>query len=421
PWIVAIMAVPLLVMPSDALARTWHIVADGSGDAPTIQAGIDSAMAGDSVLVAPGIYLENIDFMGKEIVVKSNLGHAVTTIDGSSRAETVVLMNKDEESGTILEGFTITGGRGHVPGVTQARGGGLFMQAISPIIRRNYFFKNEAAPNGIGGGIFLGSASDPAQAVTPLFEDNIFQENHAELGGAMGIVWGQPSIHQNKFIGNSCDFDGGAIFVWMNEGAPIIDRNEFWENFAPDHGGAMDLTNTFRAGKLRVTNNLFVRNRAWGTGNGDTGSGGGLYVTNFSGCIEFNTFVSNQGFGESLCGGGGIALDVTPPGLVIESNVIAYNNSCGLSCRDNVTSTVGQNIFWQNENGDLGRGSGHCPVEWEDRVIIGDPLFCDLDADDYRLASNSPAIGMGAFPFPQCGPVDAQKTTWGRIKVLYTK
>jgi hypothetical protein len=48
--------VGLLAWVSEVSARTWYIKSDGTGDAATIQAGIDSAASGDTVLVALGIY-----------------------------------------------------------------------------------------------------------------------------------------------------------------------------------------------------------------------------------------------------------------------------------------------------------------------------------------------------------------------------
>jgi hypothetical protein len=46
----------LVLISRSACARTWRITSAGSGDAPTIQAGIDSAAAGDMVLLADGVY-----------------------------------------------------------------------------------------------------------------------------------------------------------------------------------------------------------------------------------------------------------------------------------------------------------------------------------------------------------------------------
>ena len=49
---------------------------------PTIQDAIDASVNGDTVLVEPGTYVENIDFKGKAILVQSSGGPGGTVIDG---------------------------------------------------------------------------------------------------------------------------------------------------------------------------------------------------------------------------------------------------------------------------------------------------------------------------------------------------
>ncbi|MDX2432414.1 MAG: hypothetical protein QNK35_15860, partial [Bacteroides sp.] len=89
----------------------------------TIQAAINAAVEGDTVLVDEGTYLENINFLGKPITVASHFildgdtSHiSKTVIDGSQPTHpdtaSVVLMISGEDSTSVLNGFTITGGKG---------------------------------------------------------------------------------------------------------------------------------------------------------------------------------------------------------------------------------------------------------------------------------------------------------------------
>jgi parallel beta-helix repeat protein len=74
-------------------------------DQPTIQAGIDAAVNGDTV-VAPGTYTENIDFKGKAITVTSSAGPSGTIIDASQGPIGVSFVNNETRS-SVLNGFTI--------------------------------------------------------------------------------------------------------------------------------------------------------------------------------------------------------------------------------------------------------------------------------------------------------------------------
>ncbi len=81
------------------------------GDQPTIQAGIRGAGNGDTVLVAAGSYRENIDFLGKRVIVASSQGANATILHPADSMQPIVSFNHSEPRGATLAGFTITGAR----------------------------------------------------------------------------------------------------------------------------------------------------------------------------------------------------------------------------------------------------------------------------------------------------------------------
>ena len=73
----AVVAV-LLGLSGRAVAGIINVPSDEL----TIQAGINAAVNGDEVVVAPGTYFETIDFLGKAITVRSSGGAFEETTDG---------------------------------------------------------------------------------------------------------------------------------------------------------------------------------------------------------------------------------------------------------------------------------------------------------------------------------------------------
>jgi parallel beta-helix repeat protein len=97
-----------LAISHPAFSRTWYIKQDGTGDAPTIQAGIDSAIAGDTVLVAAGVYDLDWELRMKDgIVLTSESGPARTIITGRWRDLLSGIECQDLGPSTEVSGFWI--------------------------------------------------------------------------------------------------------------------------------------------------------------------------------------------------------------------------------------------------------------------------------------------------------------------------
>ncbi len=99
---VAIFFFIVFTIPALAFTKTIHV----PGDYHTIQEAIDASVNGDTVLVAPGTYVENINFNGKAIIVKGSGGADVTVIDGGNPSNpdfgSVVTFQSGEVHDSIL-------------------------------------------------------------------------------------------------------------------------------------------------------------------------------------------------------------------------------------------------------------------------------------------------------------------------------
>lgn len=245
----------IVLMASSALGTVIHV----PGDQPTIQDGIRTATDGDTVLVAPGMHIENINFRGKNIVVASHYildqdpDYIETTIiDGSNPAQSdsasCVIMCSGEDSTAILQGFTLTGGTGTrwfddlFSQMFWRAGGGVYTYKSSPTIKNNLITNNAVTDlsgvNGAQGGGLL------CYYGNPLISDNMFTLNQANYGAGFVTDYSGARIKRNLICHNTAgeSYGGGAYFTIGEGPAPvIIENNTIVYNSSESNGGAIAL------------------------------------------------------------------------------------------------------------------------------------------------------------------------------------
>lgn len=125
----------------------------------TIQEGINASFPGDTVLVAPGTYYENINLYGKNVVLASEFvlnGNSSfissTIIDGNNSGRVITLENGEDMTCEII-GFTIQHGY-------SIMSGGIYIYDSSPKIRNCIIQDNIAASHG-GGVCITGTFQVP--------------------------------------------------------------------------------------------------------------------------------------------------------------------------------------------------------------------------------------------------------------------
>ena len=221
---IAILVLSFTVTP------LWAAIIRVPADRATIQAGINAASNGDTVVVYPGTYYENIFFRGNNIVLTSRFYETKdlsfiksTVINGgqplNSDTSSCVLIVNHENSGAILQGFTITGGRGtkwldeHGAG-TYREGGGILIAFSAPIIQYNLIINNEAAnTSGVtsagGGGIRAGDGN-------PKILNNVITTNKGRYGAGVVLNYTGATVKNNVITNNSGGQDYGGGALWMN-------------------------------------------------------------------------------------------------------------------------------------------------------------------------------------------------------------
>jgi len=253
-------------------------------DYPEIQSAINVAQDGDTIIVARGRYMENINFRGKGIVLTSNFLFSTdledidsTIIDGSEPVDpdtaSCVLMYKpnqsfSDDSSAALIGFTLTGGKGtawndeHNLGSFYREGGGILIQYWAPRIRFNKIIDNEAydktgLASAGGGAIRCGDGN-------PLIENNFLIHNRGRYGAGIVFNYSGGVIRNNVIADNfgGEDYAGGGLWILGNRfdnKIKVIENNTIINNSSVLAGGGIFL---WSSSQSYVRNNIIWGNTA---------------------------------------------------------------------------------------------------------------------------------------------------------------
>jgi len=349
-----------LGLATSAPARTWLILPDGTGDCPDLSAGVDSAAAsGDILLLGPGTFTgpnnRKVDFQGKDIVVTSQAGAAVTIIDCQSSGRAFSLAS---------------GESGEISNLTFANG-----------------------DFGFGGSIFVVGGS-------PLITDNVFTDNVGTRGGAINVRGGSPVIQRNTFDSNVASDWGGAIYI-DRAGSGVIDNNTFAGNDGSFGGGAIYVEQQ----DITITNNLIRDNQA---------TAGAIYALAATGVVEGNTIAENRVGGGAIYLSASTPLlsrnlvAFTGPGaaMICQSGAVPT-----VGCSVYWGNAGGDDVCGTDVGDNLVADPKFCGAYLSGNYTLRSDSPC-------AVAHSACGLQIGAFGVG-CATTPTQSATWGQLKSLY--
>ncbi len=197
----------------------------------TIQSAINDAFDGDTILVAPGTYVETINFIRKQLILLSENGPYETFLVASDNTLPVISLNSLEPVGSVIEGFDISGGglSGIYCRATTVRiegnimhnnsssdhhyGGGVTISNCNySIVTRNIIYDNQSLPVGYGGAVLLDFGHGVTISYNLIYNNYAYGEIRVDLGYTA-------SIHNNTII------SPGRIGISTVNGTPQVFNN----------------------------------------------------------------------------------------------------------------------------------------------------------------------------------------------------
>ncbi len=325
---------------------------------PTVQSAVEAAQEGDTVMLQPGRYYENVTIDNKGITLTS---YYEMLDDKSIRDRTIIdgmqsglpLLIKDVDSEVVMKGLIITNG------LSQIAGG--IKSYYSKVIFEDILVINNSTTNVMwcgGGGIYAG-ASD--------------------------------IVLRNSEIRNNSAYDfGGGINIRINSTARLenvrVQNNEV-SGGAHSKGGGIHID---ESSGIIISNCEITGNNAYKWGGGLAfGAGAGVTILNTT--IAYNS--ANNG-------GGGMYFNYDNISVKV-GNVISYNNTPQEIFFDDICFNDTITLFYSDiAGGEQGiYNSGFNEVQWMEGNITAYPQFVDPGNGDYSLFETSPCIDAGAALF----------------------
>lgn len=406
-FVTPVLSIAVLIVTPAAHATTWHVP---SPECPTIQASIDSAGVGDTVLVACGTYTwtgegtgdaNGLIRMKSGITLRSETGQAdCVTIDARNQGR--VFFCDGVDTTASIEGFTIAGG--YVEDV----GGGGYCSHSSPRIANCTFYHNMAFENS-GGGMYC-FESHPSLTNCRFIENEVW----VGYGGGVYCSDSSPTFTDCIFTANTADADsvyginGGGLYC-AGESSPVLVGCTFCQNQAPWGFGAGVCCD----GKSAVFSNCAFSENTYGgvcskgrsavfsdcTFSGNTGEG--MYCMSDSlAMLDHCAFAANDW---------GMVCWLSSPTL---TNCTFSDNCQGMLLLEQCSPTLGNTIIARSTQGaavvcgpacypTLGCCDifGNAGGDWTDCIadqlgvngnFSADPLFCEPDSGDFRISQHSP-------------------------------
>jgi len=329
-------------------------------DIDSIQGGINLAVDGDTVLVQPGTYYENINFNGKNIVVGSltlttgDTSYISQTIIDGNQNGSVVTFENGEDSTAVLTGFTITNGSvGHYYG----NGGGIYISNSHPTISYTWVDNNLAFrgywhfSSGFGGGIYYSNSN-------AILSDVVIGDNKSSSGG--GIYCDSSNLYLHNVIIKENEA--------LGYGAPTAGQIN-------GNGGGIGINNS----SVFLNNVVIKKNYVLGEEEGNLGGcGGGIYSYNSLVVIDSVRINDNtSGFGGGI--GFGNEWTTFPGWIPIDSSIVSLSN---VTIQNDTASYWGGGIALGSHTRLIFNDTNRCNIynNRADSSIIGHDLFaqnCD--------------------------------------------